>query len=732
MDGDYTVPGPASTVPREPGGEAASQSPTAAHSVKVAVEAIVVSTRDDFLLELGDAVSGHVSLRPVDTIAAALELLNTSRRMQLLIIDARCSADLRADIDRVHAHAPATPVLAFALAESEKSVAGMLKGSNVFAVLPIPVDRRKTSAVFEGVISEAAAKRSAARASERTSERAAAAPRRAPELRLDPRPPLAPEPLPQFPPLEPEPPHSNKMLLWVGIAAAGIAVAGGAWLMSGRVKDANLAAPASTSSGPSTAPATSPASAPAAAKIPAAVIAAPLDTPVIKGNVDELLEKARLAMRERRYTEPANDSALLYFRSALAADSSSDEARDGMARVAGLLLSRYEDSVGSGRLDDAAAALAALKIAAPGDARLAPFELRLMQLSVSKALADGNVDRAAALVRQAQQSNLIPAEQLAKWHAELARRQDDLKVKRIEEAFNERLRDGHLIEPENDSAKYYAQQLHDAAPAAVSERVAHDLAAAYLHKAREAALANHTSESERWLAESRALGMTPAEINSFQRDVAGARQKAASAEVERLSQLARDRIRDGRLTDPGQDSALTYLSQLKDGYGDNAALPPLTHDFTTKLLERAAGEARSGEPALVDADLAIARRFGADSGDIQAVQQLSAGRSSATAAAARGPAALPPGLQLKRTHYVAPDYPQAALDNRVSGSVTVEFTVGTNGRTKDIHIVDSTPPKVFERAALDAVGHWRYAPVLINNVATEIPTRMVIRFELPK
>jgi outer membrane biosynthesis protein TonB len=39
---------------------------------------------------------------------------------------------------------------------------------------------------------------------------------------------------------------------------------------------------------------------------------------------------------------------------------------------------------------------------------------------------------------------------------------------------------------------------------------------------------------------------------------------------------------------------------------------------------------------------------------------------------------------------------------------------------------------VFERAALDAVGHWRYAPVLINNVATEVPTRMVIRFELPK
>jgi hypothetical protein len=30
------------------------------------------------------------------------------------------------------------------------------------------------------------------------------------------------------------------------------------------------------------------------------------------------------------------------------------------------------------------------------------------------------------------------------------------------------------------------------------------------------------------------------------------------------------------------------------------------------------------------------------------------------------------------------------------------------------------------------VSHWRYEPVVINGVPTEIPTHMVIRFELPK
>jgi protein TonB len=94
--------------------------------------------------------------------------------------------------------------------------------------------------------------------------------------------------------------------------------------------------------------------------------------------------------------------------------------------------------------------------------------------------------------------------------------------------------------------------------------------------------------------------------------------------------------------------------------------------------------------------------------------------------------ALPPGLKLKRTRYSPPEYPQSALDQKISGTVTVEFVIGTNGQTKNVRLVDSTPPKVFDRAALDAVSHWRYEPVVINSVPTEIPTHMVIRFELPK
>ncbi len=93
------------------------------------------------------------------------------------------------------------------------------------------------------------------------------------------------------------------------------------------------------------------------------------DLSIVHGKVDELLEKARLAMRERRYTEPSGDNALLYYRSAAAADATNGEARDGLQRVATVLAGRFDEALSAGRLEEAALVLANFKAAAPGDPR---------------------------------------------------------------------------------------------------------------------------------------------------------------------------------------------------------------------------------------------------------------------------------------------------------------------------------------------------------------------------
>jgi TonB family protein len=703
------VAGPASSASRsnEVSGEASPQASAPTSAAKATAEVIVVTQGDDFLLELGESFGGATAVRPVETLALALEQLAAARRTTVLVIDARELPDLRGDIDRAQAHSPTVPTLVFSPAESEKGVAAALKGSNVFAVLSIPVDRRKTAAVFEGAVADATARRASARPAPNAGE-----------IRLDVRAAIAPEPMAPPVPAASAARPPGKIL--IGAAAAGVVavLAGVAVWWFGRA----------TPKAPVAAAAPVHATAPEPARP-----AVPADAPLAQGTVDELLEKARGAMRERRYTEPANDSALLYYRSALKVDPNNGEAHDGMTRLAGLLMSRFEDSLTAGRFDDASGALAGLKVSSPGDVRLGPLEWRLTQLEVNKALTDGNLDRVSALIHQAQQSNVVPADQLAKWRAEVARRQDDAKLKRLSDAFGERLRDGHLLDPENDSAKYYLGQLKELAP--TSQAVQHasrDLISAFLKKGREAALANHSSDADRWLGEAKAAGMSAAEVTAYQKDLSTARARAAAAEAERLAQLAHERMRDGRLTDPSQDSANFYATQLKDGYADNPAVATVSHDLAAKLLERAGSAARAGQPALIDSDLALARRWGADPADVQAVQQTVAARAKNASGQNRPAAVLPPGVKLKRTRYEPPEYPQKAIDAKLAGSVTVEFTVGLNGQPHDIHVIESTPANIFDHAAVSAVSHWRFEPVVINNVPTEVPTRTAIRFELPK
>ena len=692
----------------------ASRSPeTASSSVgrgpassQPSVDVTAVTTRDDFLLELGQTLDGQAAVRPVDTIEAALDLIAGGKRGQVLVIDARACANVRAAVDSAATRVPKCVVLVFAEGAAEKQLGGALKGSKVFAVLPTPVDIRKTQAVLEGAIAEALAGK--------------AEPSRA----------AAPSDL-SIGAFRPEPaaaaasagdsgrPGGSKTLLIAAAVAAVAAAAGGVWYFThGTPPVSNApAAPAvaSTAAPVATAPA-----AEAAAPEPAVA-----DTSIVQGKVDDLLEKARLAMHERRYTEPTGDNALIYYRSAAAADASNGEAKDGLQRVASVLAGRFEDALNASHFEEAGQTLANFKAATPADPRVAGFEQRLYAAEVSKSLADGNIDRAAAYVRQAQQSGSTSADQIAKWRAEIARRSDDTKVTRLAGLVSDRIRDGRLIDGD-DSAKFYMQQLQSAAPTnATTQRAAHDLIGAYLHKARDAAVAKNVAEQDRWLGEARAAGMKPTDLAAFQRDLSNSRQKAAQAETDRTLQLARDRMRDSHLTDPAQDSAAFYLAQLEASDPTNVAVVEASHELAGKLVERARGSIAAGKSA--DADVAQAKRWGADPKDLAALQQL---QSAPKNAGALDTAAL--AANLKRTRSPPPEYPESAVSQKIAGSVLVQFTVDVNGETRDIRVLEANPPGVFDRAATNAIRRWRYAPLIVNGTAVQVPVKTLMRFELPK
>jgi len=677
--------------------------PTASQPV---ADITAITTRDDFLLELGETLAGQAAVRPVDSVDAALAAMVGAKRAQVLAIDARDVAEVRAAVDAAHAAVPRAVVLVFAEGASEKQLGTALKGSKVFAVLPLPMDSRKTQAVVEGALADAVAKRAAATPDTN--------PPTGPRSELS----IGTHQSRATPAGEDAARGIRSRMLLLGIAGASLlALAGAAFWSFSHSKRPEAPAAAKLAAPPASAP---PSSAAVSAPAPAA------DTSIVQGKVDELLEKARLAMHERRFTEPAGDNALLYYRSAAAADAASGEARDGLQRVAAVLASRFDEAMSAGRLDEAAQTLANFKSAAPRDARVGAFEQRLYAAQVTRALNDGNPDRAAQYIRQAQQSTSIPAEQIARWRTDIARRQEDAKVQRLAALVEDRIREGTLSGSE-DSAKAYLLQLQAAAPGNPNtQRVAHELIAADLHKARDAAAARNPAEQERWLNEARAVGLKPAEAAAFQRELAGARQKASQAEGERLAQQARDRMRDGRLTDPPQDSAAWYLTQLQTLDAGSTTLADASRELAGRLLDRARSAVLAGKAP--DADLAQARRWGADPKDVTAVQQLQPPKAKGAAPDAAALAA-----NLKRLRSTPPEYPPGAISQHISGSVTLEYTVDTHGEPRDLHVVEATPPGVFDQAAANAVRRWRYAPMVVDGTAVDVPgVRTRVRFELPK
>jgi TonB family protein len=721
------VPSPASNRSVDGGSEASS-----APSARAAAEIIAISTRDDFLLEIGEALSGQTSVRPVDSVDTALETFGSNRKVtQLLAIDARDVANVRAAVEQINNQASHIVVLVFASAESEKQTASALKGTSIFAVLALPLDKRKASAVIDGAVADAIARRPA---------QAPQRPAAGGDMRFDRNSSITVESsqadVGNSSPSESGSGGSKTMIMIGGGVAAVVVAAAAAWFFMREPSAPAAATPAKKASVSLDVNQEN-----AAANEVVAEPAPVVDMPLINGTVDELLEKARLAMRERRYTEPNGDNALLYYRSAAKADASNGEAADGLRRVASVLSSRFDESVAAGRFDEAALALAHLKAATPEDDRVGSLEAKLATAHITKMLADGNLDRAASLVKGAQQSGSVPEQQITRWKNEIARRQDDVKQKRLVDLAQDRIRDGRLSEGD-DSAKAYAEQLKDMGSGAASayQRVTRELGAAYMRKAREAAVANRSADVDRWLAEARSAGVSSAELNGFQREIAAAKQKAAAAEADRLVGLARDRLKEGRLVEPANDSAAFYLSALQSSDGNNAFLAAGSRELATKLLDRASTAGRDGKTAQMEADLTQARKWGADQKDITAIQQASVARRSAptrgagpapSAASAAAGSATPPQektIKLKRTRNQDPEYPERALAQKISGSVTVEFLVGTKGETLDVRVVASEPAGIFDRSAINAVKRWRYEPYTVDGVPQEITQRAIIRF----
>ncbi len=82
---------------------------------------------------------------------------------------------------------------------------------------------------------------------------------------------------------------------------------------------------------------------------------------------------------------------------------------------------------------------------------------------------------------------------------------------------------------------------------------------------------------------------------------------------------------------------------------------------------------------------------------------------------------------------IEPRYPARALQREIEGWVLLEFSISPAGTVVNPFVVDSEPPRTFDRAALRAVSRWKYKPKVEDGVAVmRHGVQIVLTFELER
>lgn len=185
-------------------------------------------------------------------------------------------------------------------------------------------------------------------------------------------------------------------------------------------------------------------------------------------------------------------------------------------------------------------------------------------------------------------------------------------------------------------------------------------------------------------------------------------------------------LAEGRLLTPTDQSAKHYVGVLNRLNVDHDLAKGARTALSLEFLSRAAQsiEALDPEAAGIWIDEAEALLGAADEGVRKA-------RSALTEQLIAMESARPvPASALKLATYVAPTYPPRASERNLEGWVDIEFTVGTDGKTRNIVVTDASHETIFRREATEAISKWQFEPRIFMGRAIEQTSFTRIRFVL--
>lgn len=284
------------------------------------------------------------------------------------------------------------------------------------------------------------------------------------------------------------------------------------------------------------------------------------------------------------------------------------------------------------------------------------------------------------------------------------------------EKARQAMRRRHYVQPKEDSALHYYRLAQAADPSnpEVQDGLAR-VAAALLAHAQAEAGQGHWESCRELLTELTLLLPQDPQVIALSRRVAehalgansaaSAQEAAVQSPVQSAPQASVAGLQRRSPPDPPGPAADRLHDGVASGQVRHARAAPRPRELAIERPPAPTPLSTQGLPAPVSAGSvgdstptltpppppAVLGRPGA-----------SEGQPAPVATAASGLA--PP----RKIHEVMPVFPPLALQKGLNGTVTVQFVIDAKGEPGDVHVVDASPPRVFDHAAVSAVRRWRY------------------------
>lgn len=475
----------------------------------------------------------------------------------------------------------------------------------------------------------------------------------------------------------------NYVVTYGALAAGLLVVVGGIWFGVSKF----------------TGDATPPPSAQSTAQAPQSTLPAKPDP------VQAELALAKEAFDQGKYLEPAGESALDLYRSALALDPSSAAAKAGVRAVTDKILERAEAALLAERLEEAIRNIETARDIDATHPRLSFLDTQI--------------------ARERERLKLTQAQEVG------------ARVRTLVAQANERMQAGRLITPSSGNARdalVEARRLDPTDPT-VAQAI-RELSGLITEEARKALAAGKNDDAQALVSAARQLGSAGSALAAVERSLNEASRAAAAATAARRAAAAgpnvdamaadiRQRISAGKLIDPPGDSARDMLAKLSAAAPDRPEVEELSRALAQRLIEvsrQAIGAKAYSRAAQL---IAGAREVGArydESAIARAEQELASAREAAAAEN------IVSAATLKRTRTITPIYPDAARKRGVEGWVELVFTVMPNGTVDDVEVRNASPAEVFDEAAIKALRQWRFEPIVRNGERVSQRAMVRLRF----